>query len=68
MELPGCPNGSLSAASYLLSRRPHKAAFLVPDRDCVAVLKYVLPLLGYSVRVEERGGAWLVEASAVEKA
>lgn len=62
VEVPGCPEGSLAAANYVLDKKPDSAKFLVPDRDCVAVLRYILPLLGYRTSVKEEGGRWLVEA------
>ncbi len=65
VEVPGCPNGSLFVVSYLMERRPRSAKFLVPDSDCVAVLRFILPHMGYSHRVARREKGWLVE---VEKA
>ncbi|MEZ0248893.1 MAG: hypothetical protein ABWJ97_06440 [Thermoproteus sp.] len=62
IEVPGCPNGSLFVASYLLEKRPKSAKFLVPDGDCVAALKFVLPYIGYSLKIVRAERGWLVEA------
>ncbi len=61
IEAPGCPNGSLFVLSYLMEKRPKAAKFLVPDAECVAALRYVLPHLGYKSRASRSEKGWLVE-------
>jgi len=61
VEVPGCPQGSLVVVSYLMERRPKAAKFLVPDSECVAVLRFILPHVGYAHRVTRRDNLWLVE-------
>ncbi|MEL9990053.1 MAG: hypothetical protein QXP98_03170 [Thermoproteus sp.] len=62
IEVPGCPNGSLFVASYLMEKRPKSARFLVADGDCVATLKFILPYIGYSVKTAKTERGWVVEA------
>ncbi|MFB6491025.1 MAG: hypothetical protein TU35_007270 [Thermoproteus sp. AZ2] len=62
VEVPGCPNGSLFVANYVTEKRPDKAKFLLPDAECVSVLRLLLPLLGYRVSVKGLGDRWLLEA------
>lgn len=66
MEVPGCPNGSLFVANYVTEKRPERAKFLLPDAECVSVLRLLLPLLGYRVSVRELGDRWLIEAVKVD--
>jgi hypothetical protein len=49
LEIPGCPDGSLRAIAYLRNREPDDIEIRTPDGQCAAVLKIVLPLLGYIV-------------------
>jgi hypothetical protein len=49
IEVPGCPEGSLKAVAYINERQPETVTIKTPDKDCVAVLKIVLPLFNYFV-------------------
>ena len=49
IEVPGCPEGSLKAVAYINERQPEAVAIKTPDKDCVAVLKIVLPLFNYFI-------------------
>lgn len=66
IEAPGCPNGGLFVASYLMEERPNSARFLIPDAECVAVLRLILPHLGYASKAVKSGRGWLVEAERIK--
>lgn len=65
IEVPGCPNGGLFVASYLMEKRPKSAKFLVPDAECVAVLRLILPHLGYASKAARSDKGWIVEVNMV---
>lgn len=60
IRIPGCPDGTKVALKWL--EEHGSGDFETDDEGCVAILKVLLPLLGYKVNVEKSGNTWRILA------
>jgi len=58
LRIPGCPDGTKIAVRWL--EEHGEGDFETDDEGCVAILKVLLPLLGYGVEVKKVDGLWRV--------
>jgi len=64
VELPGCPQGTVAAASLLMEKKPNEVIFTTTDEDCIKTLRVMLPLIDYRIKgVETKEGKYYIKVA-----